>query len=302
VAALYWVGKMVVDSVNAVQNGELVLHVSLGWLFLSAVLVLATNVLLILSWLHIVAGLSGKSIRFLDGARIWFISNLGTLLPGRVWGIAQMSAMSAEAGIDPVAAAAASIINTALNIATGMAVGVVIGAPLIASYFGELAWLAWIVAALAAAAVLALPLIVPWGFRALSRVGLHVPEVVTPPKVIGIAAVANVASWFLYGVALLCLNRGVVDPAARSVIQHTAAYATSYVMGYMVLIAPAGLGAREYSLTAMMQAAGLSTLPQATALSVVSRLWTLTMMVLPALIFLAYRRPSNEKGPPSAAG
>jgi glycosyltransferase 2 family protein len=291
---------MVVDSVRAVQNGELVLQLSLGWLVLSAVLVLATNALLIWSWLYLVAGLSGRSIRFLNGARIWFISNLATLLPGRVWGIAQMSAMSAEAGIDPVAAAAASIINTALNIATGIAVGVIIGAPLIASYFGEVAWLAWIVAALAAAGVLALPLIVPWGFRMLGRVGLRVPEVETRPKVIGVAALANVLSWFMYGAALLCLNRGVVDPAARSIIQHTAAYATSYVIGYMILIAPAGLGAREYSLTAMMQAAGLSTLAQATALSVVSRLWQLTMMVLPALIFIAYRRPSNEKD--SAAG
>jgi hypothetical protein len=47
--------------------------------------------------------------------------------------------------------------------------------------------------------------------------------------------------------------------------------------------------------------ANLATQPQALALVVVSRFWLLIIQVLPALVFLAYRRrPSNEKDP--AAG
>src|SRR4051812_22383313 len=99
-------------------------------------------------------------------------------------------------------------------------------------------------AALTVVGVLALPLLVPWGLRQLRHFRLDVPDTRVPALTIAIAAFANVASWFLYGLAFLCLNRGLVDPGARSAIQHTAAYTTSYVIGYLVLIAPGGLGAR----------------------------------------------------------
>jgi len=76
--------------------------------------------------------------------------------------------------------------------------------------------------------------------------------------------------------------------------------ATSYVVGYLVLIVPAGLGFREEALKSVMIAAGMANPAQAGAVAVVSRLWLLIIMILPALIFLAYRRPPNEKDP--AAG
>jgi hypothetical protein len=46
-----------------------------------------------------------------------------------------------------------------------------------------------------------------------------------------------------------------------------------------------------------MVAAGMATPAQAGAVAVVSRLWQLIIIILPALIFLAYRRPPNEKDP-----
>jgi hypothetical protein len=296
-AALIWVVKKTVASARAIQTGELTLHVNAGWIALSAAIYLATNALLIWSWLYLVRGLAGRSIGFLYGARIWFVSNLGTLIPGKVWSIVQMGAMSVDEGISPVAAAAASIINTAINISTGMAIGVITGAPLIASYFGDLAWLAWTLAGLALAGVIALPALVPWGLRQLGRLKLEVPQSTAPPSTIAVAAIANVASWFMYGAAFLCLNRGLVDPSARSIVQHTAAFTTSYVIGYVVLIAPGGFGPRELALTTILMSAGMASPAQATALTLVSRLWTLTLMILPALIFLAYRRPRHEKDP-----
>ena len=300
VAALAWVGKMVVDSVGDIRSGSLVLHLRPEWLALSALAVLATFAVLIWSWLYVLEGLSGKSISFFAGARIWFVSGLGTLLPGRVWGIVQMSAMSVEAGINPVASAAAAIINAAVNIATGMAVGVIAGAPILAVYFGDRAWLSWVLAAIAIVGVIALPVLVPWAFRRARRFGLKVPEVDMPKRVIAMSAFANVVSWFTYGTAFLFLNRGVVDVGASSIMQHTAVFATSYVVGYLAIPVPAGVGVREKSLTGVMVAAGLATPAAARAISLVSRLWLLIILVLPALIFLAYRRPSNEKDP--AAG
>jgi hypothetical protein len=286
---------MVVASVRAVRDGNLVLHVRPVWLLLSGALVLATFLLLIWAWLYIVAGLSGQRIRYLDGARIWFISNLGQLIPGRVWGIIQMGAMSVEAGINPIAAGAASIINTVVNIATGMAVGALAGTSIMIAYYGDQVWKAWVIAGLAFAGLLALPVLVPWAFRTARRFGAKLPEQEMPARLLAVSVLANVISWGMYGLAFLCLNRGLVELPAYSVMQHIAVNATSYVIGYLFLIAPAGLGVREKSLQAIMLSANMASPPQAVAVSLVSRLWQLIIMILPALIFLAYRRPPNEK-------
>jgi len=119
IAAFVWVGKMVVDAIRDVRQGDLVLHVRAEWLALSGAGILLTYLLLIWAWRYIVAELSGVKLEYLTAARIWFISNLGSQLPGRVWGIIQMGTMSADVGVNPVAAGTASIINTAVNIATG---------------------------------------------------------------------------------------------------------------------------------------------------------------------------------------
>ena len=282
------------------RRGDLALHFDPAWLALSAAAVLAAYLALIWSWLFIVAATSGRRIPFLTGARIWFISALGVQLPGRIWGIVQMAAMSAEAGISPVASATSAIVNAAVNIATGMAVGVIAGAPILAIYFGERAVFAWLLAAMAIVAVIALPLIIPVAFRVLRRLHVKIPEQIVPVRAIGVSVVVNLMSWFLYGAAFLCLNRGVVDPRASSLTQHVAVYATSYVLGYLAIPFPAGIGVREVSMKGVMVVASMATPAQAGALAVVSRLWLLIILVLPALIFLAYRRPPDEKDP--AAG
>ena len=58
--------------------------------------------------------------------------------------------------------------------------------------------------------------------------------------------------------------------------------------------------AREFALQEILQLAGMASATQAVAVSVVSRLWLLIIQIVPALIFLAYRRPRHEKDP--AAG
>jgi hypothetical protein len=288
---------MVVRAVQDVRGGQLALHLRPGWLVLSAGAVLLAYLVLIRTWVYIVTGLSGQTLGFVVAARIWFVSNLGTLLPGRIWGIVQMGAMSAEQGISPVAAGAASVINAAVNIASGMAVGAISGAPIIATYLGWPRAYSAIVAVLAVIGVCLLPVLLPLAFRiARDQFGASVPTDRPPARVIVVSAMANMVAWVLYGVAFLCLARGVVDGVGGSVWDHTAAFATSYVIGYLAFISPAGLGFREKALTYVLTASGLAAAPQALALSLVSRLWLLIIQVLPALLFLAYRRrPPNEK-------
>jgi hypothetical protein len=292
---------MVVDSVRDIRSGELVLHLRVGWLLASGAFIAATYFLFVWTWLYIIRGLSGQRIRYGEGAKIWFISNLSQqVIPFRVWGILQMAAMSVEAGINPVSSTAASVINTAVNIATGMGVAVVAGSPILAAYFVEYASWLWTVAGLALVGVLLLPVLIPWAFRFARRFSAKIPEQQLPPRLIAVSVVANVIGWGLYGLAFLCLNRAIVDLPRYDVVQHIAVNATSYVIGYLTIVVPAGLGVREKTLQGVMLVADMANPAQANAVSLVSRLWQLIILVLPALIFLAYRRPSHEKD--AAAG
>jgi glycosyltransferase 2 family protein len=269
-------------------------------LLLSGVVTLATYLVLIRAWLYIVTGLSGQSIPFLTGAKIWFISNVLQLVPGRIWGIIQMATMSTEAGINPVAASAASIINASVNIATGLAMGAIAGASLLSVAFGKYSSIARPLAALAVIGVILLPVLVPWALGVARRLGARIPEQRIPPRLIAVSAIANMIAWVLYGAAFLCLTRGLVDIPSKSLLQHISVNATSYVAGYLAIIVPAGIGVREEILQQVMVAANMAEPAAAGAVSVVSRLWQTIIVVLPALIFLAYRRPSNEKD--TAAG
>jgi uncharacterized membrane protein YbhN (UPF0104 family) len=180
-------------------------------------------------------------------------------------------------------------------------VGVIAGTGIFATYFGARAWIAYGVTAVALICVILLPVTVPFGLGfAKRRFSVRIPDERIPRRVLVAAVIANVASWLLYGAAFLCLTRGTFDLASHSWIQHTAANATSYVMGYLWIPVPAGLGVREKTLQGVLVTAGMATSAQAVAVSLVSRLWLLIIQILPALIFLAYRRPPNEKDP--AAG
>jgi uncharacterized membrane protein YbhN (UPF0104 family) len=60
-------------------------------------------------------------------------------------------------------------------------------------------------------------------------------------------------------------------------------------------LVPGGIGVREWVLISVLLAAGLTTAPQASAISVASRLWLVVIEIVPALLFLAYRRrPFDE--------
>ena len=269
----------------------------------SAAVVFATFLVLIQAWRYIVTAIGNRRLSFVPAARIWFVSNLSIYIPaGPGWQIVQMGVLSTEQGIGAVPATTAAVINAAINIACGTAVAVTGGAPLLASLLPGYAWLGWSAAIVAALGICALPVLLPTVFRiARDRFHRDVPLATPPARVILIAAAANVVAWFLYGVALKFLSAGLFGVDPGSVWEYTTAFAAAYVVGYLAFIFPGGIGVRELTLSAVLVAAGLAARSQASVLVVGSRLILIVVQVIPALLFLAYRRrPRHETN--SAAG
>jgi glycosyltransferase 2 family protein len=302
VVGLIFIAFALYKAVGDARNNRLDLQLSPFWIAASGAVTLAAILVLILAWRYLLIALSGQSLPFVAAARIWFISNLSVYIPaGPGWQIVQMGVLSSEQGTGAVPAGAAAIINAAINIATGMAVAAVAGTSLLSSYLGGHAWMGWSLTVLAIAGILALPVLLPVVFRiARDRFHRDIPLGTPAPRVILIAAAANVLAWILYGLALQYLFVGIIGATGGNIWQFTAIFAIAYVVGYLVFIVPGGLGPREVTLAGVLLSAGLATTSQGRLIAVASRVALIVVQVLPALLFLAYRRrPPNEK---AAAG
>jgi uncharacterized membrane protein YbhN (UPF0104 family) len=143
--------------------------------------------------------------------------------------------------------------------------------------------------AVAAAAGLALlPVAMPAVMRLASRLtGRELPSVQVPPRVIGYAVVGNLIAWGMYGLAFQCLTHGILGQSAGALPDYIAVYTASYVLGYVVLFLPAGLGAADASMAAALPALGLMSAPQAALVAVASRLLRTVLEVIPGFLFAA---------------
>jgi hypothetical protein len=123
-----------------------------------------------------------------------------------------------------------------------------------------------------------------------SRVGGRSISLTSPPRgVVIIAVTGNVIAWMLYGLAFQMFARSVWGEAPGSSLTYMSIWAASYIVGYLFLFVPAGLGVRELALVAMLQAFDVANDQRAWILSVSSRLWLTALEIIPGLILLAIR-------------
>jgi hypothetical protein len=253
----------------------------------SAIVVLATYALLVEVWRRIL-DVWGEKIQFGEAVRIWCVSNLGRYIPGKVWQIGVMAKLAERVKVKPVAAAGSAILNTVVNIAIGLAVAVVAGMRGLDQATRGHATLSIALTALAIAGVLLIPIILPRLAEPAARLtGRRFEVGPIPPRAVAIAIIGNIAAWVMYGLAFQLLVRGILGETRGSLSDYVAAYALSYVIGYLAFFVPGGLGPREGMLLLTLGALNLATPPEAVVISIVSRLWLTALEVIPGLIYLA---------------
>lgn len=257
-------------------------------LLASAAAVLASFAVLIWTWQRTVVAW-GERLAFADAARIWFVSNLGRYVPGKVWQIGAMGVMAERAGVSPVAAVGSSIVIAIVNVIAGIAIAVPLGA---GQALGSDLLLP--VAAGLSLAVLAAPWLLPVAVRAAARLlrrDIRVPTL--PHRAVWIAGVGCAVAWLLYGIAFRCLHIALLGRATGDLGGSTAAFTASYLVGFLALFAPGGIGVREWALGPLLEQLGIAAGAEATLIVLASRLWLTIIEILPGLAFLLVRRPGN---------
>lgn len=244
--------------------------------------VLATLVALVAnmaSWRAMTAA-TGTRLPVAAASSVFFVGQLGKYVPGGVWSIAAQAELGRAHGLARTTSAAASLASMLVSMVTAALVGIVgllVGAP---DGLATFWWLA-LVAALGLVALVppVLARLIALAMRLLRRPR----QVVTLSWGATTASIAwSAAMWLAYGVQATTVLRafGADGPAVPPLA--TGAYAVAWLVGFLVVVAPAGLGAREGVLVLLLgPVAGVS---GALALAVVSRaLMTLGDVLLAAV-------------------
>jgi hypothetical protein len=285
--------RSVVVNWHSLQAQSIQWEFSTGWVAASIVVVFTAYAALIEAWRRVVVSM-GEKLAFFQAARIWFLASLGKYVPGKVWALAGAAILAQRAGVDPSAAVAGALVLQALALASG-AVAVALTAREAFQAVGPgVMPIALTVVAFSIAGIFVLG-----SQPMLDRVNRTLPASLPrlraiAPGMLVAAFVANVFAWVAYGVALIFLARGLLPEVHLTLPQAIGVFTCSYLVGFIALFAPGGLGPRESVFLLML--AGDIGLKPAAALALASRLLLTGTEVLPAVPLLLRRGTQN---PPS---
>ena len=232
-------------------------------------------------WGRMVADLGGPTLPARDAIRTYMVANLGRYVPGKLWQIAGLALLARARGVPAPIATAAAVVGQAVALAGAMLVG------LLALGSADPNLSRWAPVAIAATIGVLTVVIVPKIFRPLLRLWLRWAPGETPGEV-PVGALKGfrwlalyTLNWGGYALAFWMLVRGLSLPGG--LLEVGPAFAAAYVFGYVVLVAPAGLGVREASMVALL--APIMGPSGAALAAVAARVWTTVVEVVPAGAF-----------------
>ncbi len=226
------------------------------------VLALAFNTL---SWRSVMRSV-GLDAPLTEASAVFLVSQAGKYVPGAIWPVVAQTEFARTHGVSRARAMTGSLVAMAVGVVMAAVVGV---AALAVFAPGTLLDYWW---ALALAVLLAVTL-VPAVLERLLDIALRVlRRKAEPPRIEGRALLASALwsalNWAALGVHAWVLLRALGSDDANLGIA-TGAFAVAWLVGFVIVIAPAGVGPREIALVALL--AGAATEPQALALALLSR-------------------------------
>jgi uncharacterized membrane protein YbhN (UPF0104 family) len=273
---------------QSASRAQLHVTIDVPWFTLASGVFFATYIILIEMWRRVLA-VYGSRISLLDAAHVWFVSNLGRAVPGRIWQVTAATAMMTRLGARAADAGSAALVIAIVNVFAGFAIVLVTGYGLLRALGSGYAQATILATVVLVVALIAAPWTVRMFSRAASRVVGRDTALAIPARATWISLVGCSIQWVLYGIAFKFLVRSLVGHADGPWTAYIAVYTLSYLVGYLTLFAPGGIGAREFVLAASLSALHLATPPESAVITVVSRLWLTVLEMVPGLLFLPRR-------------
>jgi uncharacterized membrane protein YbhN (UPF0104 family) len=220
------------------------------WLLVAGLSTLANLLLTGMAWRAILTDL-GSRLPLRAATRVFFVGQIGKYMPGSLWPVVVQAELASDHGVARRRSAAATLVLILLSAFSALVV--VLGSlpfvPAVAENgFG------WTL-------LLVLPLVVLLHPRVLGRLlDRALRAVGRPPlgewtSLRGTAAALAwaLASWMCAGLQVFCLAISLGAPrTGHTLALAVGGYALAWAVGLVVVIAPAGAGAREVALAALL--------------------------------------------------
>jgi hypothetical protein len=285
------------------------------WRPSAALLVLSTAGLTLLHlfqaylWRRVVIDVGAPAPDARTTVRVYFVAGLARFIPGNLWQFAGLAALGRQSGIPALAASAAGVIGNLAFLGTGV-VFLAFTLPGTAGAFELLLGVLLAGAAIASAFVFTAT---PVGARVRGFVRARAPERLAPalelagrirPSHALAWTIGYGLSWLLFAASFAVFVEAFVPGTIGHFRQLGGVMAASYIGGYIVLAAPAGLGVREGIMLTLL--VGLVPASAAALISVAARVWFLVAEALALGSFLLLpRHPvpgADPDGPDDDAG
>ncbi len=234
---------------------------------LATVCILAGIFCSFLTWRAILVDL-GSTLPLTAGMRVFFLGQLGKYLPGSIWPVAAQMELGRDYRVPRRASGAAVVVTMLVVLGTGLLLAV-LALPLSGPASSGRYW--WLLAALPAAVVLLHPRVLNQLIGLVLRLARRqpMPASLTSGGILQAAAWA-IAMWWLYGAHVWALAHDLGVNAADLLPRATGAFAAAWCIGFLLVIAPAGVGVREPALIVLLSPVMPST--QALVVALLSRL------------------------------
>jgi hypothetical protein len=239
-------------------------------------------------WGEIVHDLGGPRLPIAESVQLFMIANLGRYVPGKVWQMAGLAALAQTRGVPVRTGMGAAVLGQGLALVAAAGVGTLalLSGPENLRPLG--------VAGSLGIGIVVVLIGIPRVFNALAVRWFRLARSEFPEGLrsahglrwLGLYAL----NWVMYAVSFwgLCMSFGLEG----AILPVSSAFAAAYVLGYLMLFAPAGLGPREGFLIALLTPQfGVAS---SGMIAIVARLWTTIVEILPAGFFwMRYLRGSR---------
>jgi hypothetical protein len=243
-------------------------------------------------WAHLFHQAGGRA-EPREAVAAWIGSNLGRYIPGKIWQLTGIAAYLRARGDSGAAGFGTSLALQAVMLVTGAGVGVALAG---GSATGALdPTFALVLGALLLAGLH------PWVLDRVVRLGARLLREPAPVGRLDIATLAKagalgVGIWALYGLGFWLLVGGLAPGGSLGPWTAAGIFASAYVAGYVVLIAPGGLIVRESALAALLAAATGMPLGATVAIAAAARIWTTVAELLAFALVAPGLRRGGEAG------
>jgi uncharacterized membrane protein YbhN (UPF0104 family) len=261
------------------------------WLLgISSVLIISLYLLWVEIWRRILKR-GGNILSFKKMFKIWFVSNLGRYLPGKVWSFLGMMYLLEKEGVAKGKGLSVAILAQALSVLSGL---------LVALLFLRYSYYQRFFAKTPAMTVVILLLIMgivvlvfyPKLLEGIINLALRTfkKEEISlnfkPQDMLFYISLYS-GSWFLFGFIFWVFIKSITPVSLDIYLSLTGAFAGSFTLGFLAVFAPGGIGVREGILVVLLS--NFFPTPVATLISLVSRVWITLAEVLCSCVALALK-------------